>query len=84
MNISKLLRTVKFELSASGDSPFVNPAFVIHDWHGDNVEIKINGRILPNDKNVRTGYVDTPEGKDLVVWLNKSLFSQVAVEFNSR
>ena len=74
---------VSFYLLAADQTPAVNPAFVIHNWKEDKVEISFNGVRLPKDKNVRTGFVDTSKGRNLIVWLNKNILTEATIEFSS-
>ena len=56
-------------LGACAASPLVNPALVIRNWGDAGVEVEVNGRDLPRGEDVRWGYRDTLEGRDLILWL---------------
>jgi hypothetical protein len=55
---------------ASGDSPAVNPAFVIQNWGDARVSIRENGKEM-RSSTYRTGLVHRLDGTDLVIWLEK-------------
>ncbi len=58
---------IEFNLLGSEDNPIINPAFVLKNYGKTPVEVKVDGRIA--EENVRTGYVATASGLDLVIWL---------------
>ncbi|MEJ2495298.1 MAG: LamG domain-containing protein, partial [Ignavibacteriaceae bacterium] len=72
-----------FNLIASVNSPAINPAFIVRNWKGDRVKLKINSKSFQEDNNLRVGFVATNEGKNLIVWMNKEFYSKVIFEFNS-
>ncbi|MFC1502003.1 LamG domain-containing protein [bacterium] len=64
--------SISFTLKGSNASPVINPAFVIHKWNQDNVQLKINGEDIPRGKEFRRGVEYTVEGdSDLIVWIKK-------------
>ena len=60
---------LEFELSASEDSPLINPAFVIMSWGEAGAKLKINGKQIEHGKNFRFGHYRRLQGTDLIVWL---------------
>jgi len=70
---------LEFELAASEESPLVNPAFVIKNWGGKDVTIKINGTKVKRGKDLRFGHRHTLEGSDLVIWLEMEAVKPVSL-----
>jgi hypothetical protein len=83
-HINSIESTVTFDIEASEESPLVNTAFVFHNWQGDDVELKINGRNISKGKDFRSGFIDTPNGKNLVVWLEYNSIKNSQFEFSSK
>jgi hypothetical protein len=67
---------------ASDDSPLVNPAVVIRNWSGKNVQIMIDGKAVAAGKDLRMGFVEKLDATDLVVFIqaqsNKPMKVRVA------
>jgi hypothetical protein len=53
----------------------VNPAFVVKNWNRTEVgiSVQLNGATLSSGVDLRFGYEQTEQGKDLVIWLNKTI-----------
>jgi hypothetical protein len=49
----------------------VNPAFVITGWGDSDAVLTINEKTVRKGKDFRYGHRMTPQGKDLVVWIQK-------------
>jgi len=60
---------LSLQLEASKNSPVVNPAFVIKNWGGDGVSLKINGKKIERGKDFRFGHRHRFRSSDLVVWV---------------
>lgn len=60
---------LEFELPASGESPLVNPAFVIKNWGALRTVLKISGREAVQGRDFRYGHHHRLEGSDLIVWI---------------
>ncbi len=60
---------ISFTLNASEKSPIVNPAFVIKNWGDDEAEIKVNGEIRKESKDLRVGFKHTLESIDMIIWI---------------
>jgi len=58
---------VNLELVADGDSPVLNPAFVIRNWGIADVNVTVNGNTVQQGRDLRIGYRNTLEGNDLIV-----------------
>jgi hypothetical protein len=56
-------------IAASGDSPLVNPAFVVKNWGSAGVEVSLNNKADPLGDACRVGFRETPTGRDLILWL---------------
>jgi len=71
LNCSKSNRPSRLavELAGSEENPVVNPAFVLTNWGGRDVDVKINGRHLKRGRDFRFGHRNSMEGTDLVVWI---------------
>jgi hypothetical protein len=76
--------TIKFRLGANAEHPLVNPAFVITDWGDAGLELKIDGKSLMRGKNFRYGHRNTPEGKDLIVWLKLEATTALEMELSPK
>ena len=68
-------KAVTLDITASVDSPVVNPAFFINNWGTRNAELEINGSAVPRGKDFRLGHyrtLDIEDGRSwqdvLVVW----------------
>jgi hypothetical protein len=70
---------LEFEVLASGESPVVNPAFVIKDWGGAEAKLTIDGKPVKRGKNFRFGHRRTLEGSDLIVWLRTESVKPIGI-----
>jgi hypothetical protein len=70
----------KFELAASEQSPVFNPAFVIENWSGGDPAVKIDGKTVPQSKNLRIGRRHLLKGDNLIIWLQLESTKRVSVE----
>jgi hypothetical protein len=52
------------------EHPVVNLAFVITGWGDAGAALTLNEKPVSRGKEFRFGHRRTPEGKDLVVWIN--------------
>jgi hypothetical protein len=73
---------LKFELAGSEKSPLVNPVFVVKNWGGRSVRLKVDGVEIERGSSFRLGFNSTVEGRDLVVWLRKESTGPVRVELS--
>jgi len=60
---------IELQISASEDSPLVNPAFVIKNWGENDIELKLNGKTLKCGEDYRRGHRYRLEGTDLILWM---------------
>jgi hypothetical protein len=63
--------TITFTLNASGNSPLLNPCFVIRNWGaGDKAGLKINGVVQNEGPNFRQGkIIDTDGTNTMIIWV---------------
>ena len=76
-----LPQRLEFELAASGDSPIVNPAFVIEGWGEGDMSLKLNGKEVSRGRNFRYGHRHKLNGSDLIVWLKAESKDKLKVSF---
>ena len=61
---------LKFTIQSSEKSPLVNPAFVIGNYNPKKVTCKVNGEVIPPEKECRIGRsYDTDGRPQMVLWL---------------
>jgi hypothetical protein len=75
---------VKFTLSATENSPVVNPSFVIKNWGDADVELTVNGEKLSRGDSFRYGFRKTLQGTDLVLWIELRSDAEVSFTLNSQ
>lgn len=63
--------SISFRLTASSQSPLLNPAFVIKHWKKKgNAQVRVNGKILQAGSNFRQGTTyDTDGEAQKIIWL---------------
>lgn len=73
-----VIKTVKqgkelnLTFDASEKSPLFNPAFVIQNWDGSDIKLKINDKEIPRGKDFRYGMEYDVEGNiSIIVWIKK-------------
>jgi len=64
-------QNLEFEISASPESPVVNPAFVIRNWGDSDASLSIDGTEIQRGSDFRFGHHYGLEGTDLIVWIRK-------------
>jgi hypothetical protein len=68
-------------LLGSEDSPVINPAFVIRNWGDNEVELRINDKLIERGKDFRYGFRDSLESTDLIVWFRIETNERIIVSF---
>ena len=63
------VKELRFTLAGSGESPIVNPAFVIEGWGKEEVVLSVDGKEIARGKDFRYGFRDQLSGIDLVSWV---------------
>ncbi len=73
---------ISFALDATYDDKYlqgtmwlVNPAIVVPNWSQTETGfgLELDGKLLANGTDYRFGYEQTDDGKDLVIWLHKTI-----------
>jgi len=67
-----LASSLDVTLQATAVSPLVNPALVIRNWNLAQAKVRVNGRLLAEGSDLRTGVTHRLDGEDLVVWMRHS------------
>ena len=73
------LEVLRVEIAASKDNPVVNLAFVVTGWGDAGATLTLDGKSIPRGKDFRIGHRSTPEGKDLIVWIEKTSTSPIDI-----
>lgn len=63
--------TLDSVLEACPDTPMVNGCFIIKNWGEKCAVVEVDSRVLKKAAGHRIGRVQTLEGTDLVVWIEK-------------
>lgn len=72
-----------FSLSADGEHPVVNPAFVVRNWGEAEVVVKLDGKDVERGETFRFGHRHTLTGTDLIVWLMVESVQELSVSFQT-
>ena len=65
-------KELNITFDASKKSPIFNPAFVIQNWDGSDIKLKIHDKAIPRGKDFRYGMEYDVEGNiSLIVWIKK-------------
>ena len=70
------------ELSASEDSPVVNPAFIIKKWGQGGGMLHIDGQRIRRGRDFRLGHRHRLEGSDLIVWVKKESTKPIKISLS--
>jgi len=71
--------TLTFELTASKESPIINPAFVIKNWGEKGATLKLNGKKIKNRKDFRFGHRNYSQSSDLIVWIRTASITPIKI-----
>ncbi len=74
---------VRLRLEAESGSPVVNPAFLIENWGGKDIRLRIDGQDVPRGKDFRFGHIRRINRYDLIAWLRLESNRPVTVELIS-
>jgi hypothetical protein len=69
IEINEGVSEINFELSATKESPVLNPAFIIAGWGRNGIEFYINDEKINKGKDFRIGYEQKLDDVDLVAWI---------------
>jgi hypothetical protein len=59
-------------LEASAEAPIVNPAFLVKNWGDRKVRVRVDGQLVAESKDLRSGITHRLDGADLVVWVRRT------------
>jgi hypothetical protein len=77
-------KTLNVTIKGTGDSPVYNPAFVVNGWgNRDLKSLKVNGKELKLGKDVKVGYRESMESRDLIVWLKLEADTEQSFSFTN-
>ncbi len=65
----RLAGDLELELRASADSPIVNACFVIKGWSSDPFSVQMNGQVLQENSDYKTGIIRNLDRDDLILWI---------------
>ena len=65
---NKGAQALTMNVTATEDSPIVDPAFVISKWGHDSVTLEVNGKKIERGNDFRVGRQERLDGTDLIVW----------------
>jgi hypothetical protein len=71
-------------ISASKESPLLNPAIMVRNWGKQKAEISINGKLIPPGKDCKQGSISRAEGDDLIIWLRLESEKSTRISILSR
>jgi hypothetical protein len=71
-------------LLGSEDSPVINPAFVIRNWGDNEVELRINDKLIERGKDFRYGFRENLESTDLIVWFRIETNERITFSLKSQ
>jgi len=67
---------MSFMIQGSGQSPVINPVFLIHNWDKKGISITIDGTNLKEGEDFRWDNIRKIDGSDVILWVNKKLHSK--------
>lgn len=70
---------LKLVLEATSESPVINPCLVITNWGTENADLSIENKPIERGNGFRYGFRNTPEGTDLVIWIEKESVTPVNI-----
>jgi len=68
-------------LTASRESPLVNPALVVENW-GGQARVRVNGKAVSGKDSVRTGVSHNDGVASLIVWLKLDATSETVIQLD--
>lgn len=61
--------TLQFTVQASEAEPVHNMAFVIENWNHRHIKVSIDGKSLTSGKGFESGFIQTLESSQMVLWV---------------
>jgi len=75
-------KTLEISITASEESPVVNPAFVVKDWGQSAALLRINDKEIIRGKDFRLGHYNRLSGGDLIVWIRKETTKPITISLS--
>ncbi|MEM6542543.1 MAG: LamG domain-containing protein [Bacteroidota bacterium] len=75
---------LSFALKGTNETPIENPAFVVKNWGEGNPIISINGSPQSMGKDLRYGFVDSLESRDLILWIRLKDTKDVSIKLEHK
>lgn len=75
--------SIELVMGASSDSPMVNGCFVVNNWGDNEAVVAVDGRVLKKGDGCRIEKIQTLEGCDLIVWIEKKSAIPVKIKISS-
>jgi hypothetical protein len=72
-------KSLDLVLEGTMDSPVINPCFVIKNWGTTNANLIIDNKNIERGRGFRYGFIDSPGGTDIVVWIEKESVKPVNI-----
>lgn len=79
-NKTEGIRKLHITLEGSENSPILNPAFVIENWNGGEIALKMDGKKIEKGENFRVGKLTTLEGAKTIVWIKTESKTKINLE----
>jgi hypothetical protein len=87
LDCGKEAESIELKITASENSPVINPAFLINNWGTDDAILEVNGSKIDRGTDFRFGFYETLETDDhvewkdvLVVWVQMESFEPVKIK----
>ncbi len=84
--INFVLDAIYDDAYLEGTMWLINPAFVVPNWNETETsfQFELDGETLSDGVDYRYGYESTTSGKDLVIWLNRTIDLNEREEHNAK
>lgn len=77
-------KSASIRIHAKESAPLFNPSFLIENWGDYPVNVSVNGKLLADKKDYRTGHIERLDGTHLVIWLNLITDESVNMQISCR
>ena len=82
IDLEKAAGNLNATIKGTSDSPIYNPAFVINGWGAKDLKsCEVNGKELKIGKDVKVGYRESLNSRDLIVWITMEANSDQTFSF---
>lgn len=75
---------LQITLEGSENSPILNPAFVIENWDGGEIAIKMDGKNIARGNNFRVGKLTTLECTQMIIWIKTESKTKISLLLESK